>query len=407
MTSPDQLQRTLARMLLQHPFLATLALRLERVADATIETAWTDGVRLAVNPIWFAGLDDAQRASLVAHECFHVALAHHLRRGSRDHQRWNAACDYAVNSLLVADGFTLFPDALYDPAFGDASAEAIYNQLPTAPDDPDGNGGGGSPSPGSAGVDPGAAGAGTPRSGPAGAPAPPETIGEVRDQPFPTPPTPAELQSLLAQHAILVAGLAQQARGAGRDSAGASRAAAAAAGHAAVSWRTLLNEFLSSRSAQDYSWRRPNPRYAALGVYIPIIEAAAPSRIAFVLDTSGSVPAAALEAVTSELEAYLGQYPTTVLQILYADAAVAGGACYTAADLPLRLEPKGGGGTSFSPALQKLEDDDDPPACIVYFTDLRGRFPEVAPTMPVLWLVFGQPIATPKAPFGRIILLPY
>ena len=133
MTSPDLLRRTLARMLLKHPFLATLALRLERVDDLTADTAWTDGIRLAVNPIWFASLDDAHRVALVAHECFHVAFGHHLRRGARDPRRWNRACDYAVNALLVADGFTLFPDALYEPAFGDASAEAIYSQLPTPP----------------------------------------------------------------------------------------------------------------------------------------------------------------------------------------------------------------------------------------------------------------------------------
>ncbi len=131
----DLLQRTLAQLILRHPFLSSLALRLERLEDPSTKTAWTDGVHLAVNPAWLARLTDVERVGLVAHECYHVALGHHLRRGGREPRRWNRACDYAVNALLAADGFPLFPGALLDPAFGDASAEAIYNRLPSEPAD--------------------------------------------------------------------------------------------------------------------------------------------------------------------------------------------------------------------------------------------------------------------------------
>jgi hypothetical protein len=128
----------------------------------------------------------------------------------------------------------------------------------------------------------------------------------------------------------------------------------------------------------------------------PRLEPAAPGSVAFVLDTSGSVPSSALDAVTAELEAYLRGYPATTLEVLYADAQVTGRATYTAADLPLRLEPKGGG-TRFGPALSTLTEADETPACIVYLTDLRGSFPEDPPPMPVIWLVFGQPLAPPHS----------
>jgi hypothetical protein len=73
----------------------------------------------------------------------------------------------------------------------------------------------------------------------------------------------------LAEHAVLITALAQQTRAAGNDSAGARRAATAAKQPAAVDWRTLLVEFLTSRHAQDYYWLRPNPRYAHLGLFLP------------------------------------------------------------------------------------------------------------------------------------------
>jgi predicted metal-dependent peptidase len=395
MAQPDLYQRTLATLILRHPFLANLALRLDRVDDPTADTAWTDGVTLAVNPTRFAELSDDERLGLLGHECFHVALAHHLRRGARELALWNRACDYAVNALLVEDGLTLPPGALLEPAYGDASAEAIYNRLAASPEPSE-------PALGPAGTpqanDPGAA---APSAPPAG------TFGEVRDQPFPTPPTPGEREALLAQHAILISALAQQTRAIGKDGAGVRRAAALATQSASVDWRALLVEFLSSRHAQDYTWQRPNPRYVSLGIYYPVLQSSAPEKIAMVIDTSGSVPKDALEAVTGELEAYLLAFPATTLDVVYADASVAGRVSLTAADLPLRLEPVGGGGTNFGPALAALADDDPPPACVVYLTDLKGRFPDEPPPMPVIWLVFGQPLVTPTPPFGRLVLLPY
>jgi predicted metal-dependent peptidase len=140
---------------------------------------------------------------------------------------------------------------------------------------------------------------------------------------------------------------------------------------------------------------------------MPALQASAPDRIAVVIDTSGSVPDSALAAVTGELESYLCQYPATTLEVLYADSRVKGRVSLTSADLPLRLELVGGGGTAFGPALAALEGDEEPPACVVYLTDLAGSFPEEPPEMPVLWLVFGQPLEEPEAPFGRVVLLPY
>jgi hypothetical protein len=43
----------------------------------------------------------------------------------------------------------------------------------------------------------------------------------------------------------------------------------------------------------------------------------------------------------------------------------------------------------------------------VYLTDLDGTFPDEPPPMPVIWLVFGQPLAAPVAPFGKVLQLPY
>ena len=45
-------------------------------------------------------------------------------------RRWNIACDYAINPLLVEAGFELPEGALLDPAYAGLSAEDIYARLP-------------------------------------------------------------------------------------------------------------------------------------------------------------------------------------------------------------------------------------------------------------------------------------
>ncbi|MDP9121456.1 MAG: VWA-like domain-containing protein [Acidobacteriota bacterium] len=89
--------------------------------------------------------------------------------------------------------------------------------------------------------------------------------------------------------------------------------------------------------------------------------------------------------------------------MVYADAQLTGEEV-TAAALPLRLHPVGGGGTAFARAHFEPE----PPDCLLYFTDLEGSFPRAAPPFPVLWLVFSQPASPPpEAPFGEVVLLPF
>src|ERR1700756_4405855 len=65
----------------------------------------------------------------LAHEVMHPALQHHTRRNGRDPRRWNMACDYAINPILVDAGLTLPEGVLLEDRFRGMSAERIYNQL--------------------------------------------------------------------------------------------------------------------------------------------------------------------------------------------------------------------------------------------------------------------------------------
>ena len=86
------------------------------------------------------------------------------------------------------------------------------------------------------------------------------------------------------------------------------------------------------------------------------------------------------------------------------DTKVYPGPTYTKDDLPIHLEPRGGGGTSFIPAFEHWDAEGDDPACAIYLTDGYGDAPEVAPDYPVLWVLLNSKCKQP-ATWGECLYL--
>ena len=129
LSSVVRIQKSRAALLLDHPFFGTLLFRLGARPRTSIETMATDGVSLFYNPKFVETLSAAQLMGTLAHEVMHPALQHHTRRNGRDPRRWNMACDYAINPMLVDVGLTLPEGVLLEDRFRGMSAERIYNQL--------------------------------------------------------------------------------------------------------------------------------------------------------------------------------------------------------------------------------------------------------------------------------------
>src|SRR5262249_7383811 len=107
----------------------TLLFRLGPEVNHSIKTMATDGVSLFYNPAFVDTLTAVELQGTLAHEVMHPALQHHTRRGDREARRWNMACDYAINPILIDAGLTLPKDVLVDGRFAGMSAEEIYNRL--------------------------------------------------------------------------------------------------------------------------------------------------------------------------------------------------------------------------------------------------------------------------------------
>ena len=132
MRSPIEEKIVTARiaLLLKKPFFGNMATRLKLIEKPEIGTAATDGRHLWYAPEFIERLNPKQTEFLLAHEVLHVAFEHMLRRGDRDPQAWNVACDYAINYSLVESGLTQMPKGvLLDSKYKGMRAEKIYDIL--------------------------------------------------------------------------------------------------------------------------------------------------------------------------------------------------------------------------------------------------------------------------------------
>src|SRR5579862_3695110 len=124
-----RIQKARTALLLDHPFFGSLLYRLKDRECRAVKTMATDGISLLWNPEFVETLTAATLAGTLAHEVMHPVLHHHVRRSGRDPKRWNVACDYAINPLLVDAGLKLPEGVLLDNRFHGMSAEQIYNLL--------------------------------------------------------------------------------------------------------------------------------------------------------------------------------------------------------------------------------------------------------------------------------------
>ncbi|MCX7897684.1 MAG: VWA-like domain-containing protein, partial [Rhodocyclaceae bacterium] len=397
-----------AQLILDHPFLGALVMRLPLVAAGWCRTTATDARRLYYNPRWIASLSKRQAAFALAHEALHCALGHFARRGHRLKRRWDLACDFAINALLVEEGLTPPPEAHVLEVFRGMCVEEIYACLDDSHEESERldehlwEGESGSERTMSAhgvqwaesGERDHAQSGGEDKLSPSRG----DMGGEAEMPQRPAPLSMRERETLRGQWQRHLAAAAQRAREAGKLSAALARLVEATLA-AEVSWRALLAQFLSQNARDDYSWQRPSRRSTgASGTPLFPALASRAGDVVVALDVSGSIGEAEFAEFIGELNALKGALPLR-LTLLACDMRL------TAP--PLVFEPweavalpekwQGGGGTSFVPVFDWVAREGRRPDALVYFTDGEGEFPIHAPDYPVFWLIKGQaPI-----PWGR------
>lgn len=438
LTNPilSKLIKARVQLLFSHPFFASLCLRLRFIPGA-IETMETDGRAIYYSEKYVESLSPAELEGVLAHEALHCALGHHCRRGKRTPERWNDACDYAVNPIILNNELTLPAGALIKKEYEALSAEEIYAKLPpesggagsqtTQPQAGEGrtssqpepqhqaqepppnsqNGGGNDEekrppsepqtSTGDAGSDGPSPDANPAQSEPTRRPG---GIGDVRDAVDDNgdPASESEKSEQAQDWAIAAEQAAESAKHCGHNPLGVARLLEDSK-ESKKDWRAILREFVAATTPSDYRFCPPNRRHVHAGLYLPSIHREGLGPIVIGVDTSGSIGSEELQQFADEIAAIADQSQPEVIHVVFSDAAVQAVQEFSSSET-ITLKPKGSGGTDFRPVFKWVDQNDVRPICLIYLTDLCcSDYPDSPPEYPVLWVTDSRRVA----PFGETL----
>ena len=357
-----KLSKTKNKLLLNHAFWGVLVLRMNFIEDPHCNppTMWTDGVNIGFHPDYVENTSFAQLMGSLVHELFHCIYKHPLRMQGRNPDKWNRACDYAINPLIREAGFELPDWVLDDIQYHGMSAEQIYALLPDKPSD-DLN-----------------------------------FLQRVLDSIRP-PDVPFDKVSQDWTIAVEQAAKTAKMRGEGSDFIDRI---VQQANESVVPWQALLREFMVHPKKDNYSMRRPNRRYITSGLYLPELYSLGLGSIVIAKDISGSITDAENAAFQSETNYIMEDVSPEEIHFLYANDKVVKHEEYTAYDLPITMAQIAGGGTDFTDAFRWVEDNHINPAVFVYFTDMDGGCSAPEPWYPVIWV---STTSLDEVPFGEVI----
>ena len=358
-----RLAKAKTNLVLGHPFVGSIALNLPYVIDQNIPTAATNGKCIKFNPDFVDTLTDEELTFLVAHECFHPMLEHNFRRGERDHRKWNQAGDYVINQLLTDEKIGKMPKqgllnkSIYDA--GGGTTDGIYGILPDSNDEGD------------------------------------DPLDDCEDGDG----TPAEKEQQKAEWKVKVAQAAQAAKMMGKLSANLARLVDEVL-QPKVDWRDVLRRFVEKAKNDERSFARPNRRFVQQGLYLPTVSGEVMGEIAFCIDMSGSIGQATANQFAAEIRRVYEDCKPTKIHMIFFSHEVCAYDVLASGD-EFKFEPRGGGGTAFSPCFKYMEDNDINPVACVFLTDLCCDDFGSPPDYPVLW------VSTEKgeAPFGEVVLM--
>lgn len=316
---------------------------------------------------------------ILMHEIGHPMLEHFSRRRGRNPKRWNVCADFAVNCVIGRPPKlpVLWPS---DPEFGlkeDLSAEEYDKLLPKQDDSGDGDG----------------------YIVVTGKNGQKKGLGSKHDPQQEIPEgAQAELEREVWRQTIDKAYKA--AREKGNLPGKLEQLIDSILKKNKMDWRRVLRSIVgtAAKVGSRLSWKKESKRFGSTAKGKLKRRTL---KIAFVEDTSGSVPDEDLKAFVVELLGIQKAYRGCTVEVIECDCQVNKHYRLTSYQKP-DTKFRGRGGTSFKPPFEYLAQKKVRPDVLIYMTDLEGDFPEMQPNYPVIWVS----TTDHKAPWGWTLRLP-
>ena len=338
-------------------FFTTIVFSLKLIWDWGIPTAATDGSSIRFNPEFFMSLSPDERIFLLVHEAMHVALLHMTRLASRDHGKWNKACDHYINLLLLERGFKMPRNGLADPKYRGLSSDEIYALLPDPP--------------------------------------PNEPIDMDLEVPQSTP----EDLSNEVEEILIRAAMQSKLQGDGAGTIpGDIEIFLQKLLNPKLPWQRILQKYIQNLSKHDYSWRKPNRRFFP-NHYLPSMFSEKLMDIAIAVDASGSVSDDDFKVFVSETHGILKMMKPDKITLIQFDRNIKSVDSISNIRDLMNVKFIGRGGTSIEPVMNWA--DKHKPKLLLVFTDGEFNFYNTDYKTNTVFLIHNNPQF--KSPYGKVI----
>jgi len=380
------LAKAKTQLLLKHPFFAQVVLSTRFKITEQVPTMATDGKWILVNPEYTKSLSIEEVIGVLAHEAMHILGMHHIRIQGHEQRKFDVAADYAINDLLLEEGFTLPNGGLHDKQYTNMSAEEVYSKLPNIDYDQQ---------PGEVCVLGTFGNNGTPRDGET------ETTGTNANSTLPQDQITAEEQRIKE----LATSAAQAAKMQGKLP-GAMQRLVDKLINVTTPWQDMLRKYMTRPAKNDYSWAVPNRRYIGSEMYMPAMKSDnGMGEVVVGVDMSVSISQRELSLFVSEVKQIVEDARPSSVSVVYFDSSVSH---VDEFDEPsafdISMEMHGGGGTDFRPVFDWVEDNQKSPDVIVMLTDLYGPTPDKE-KYDTVWACL--PNSNEHTPFGERVNLTF
>lgn len=362
-------------------FISTILFSLKFSWDESIPTAGTDGINLKISPDFFSKLDREERVFLLAHEAWHVAFLHmsRLTKEKRDNFRmWNIACDHYINLMLINSGHKMIKGGCADEKYKDQSiwsSDKIFKDLMEDKDAQEKYSSDDSftedMSEGTDGMDK-------------------EQAEEYRKN------VQRRIEDSLVKAQM-------QAKMAGQASSIPSEIAINIESflNPKLPWNVILQRFMSDYSKEDYSFKRPNKRFASHGIILPSLYSESLGHIACAVDTSCSVSDEQFNMFRTELNSIKKKLNPKLMTIIDFDTDIRKVHKLNQSDNIDQVQFSGRGGTYMHPVFEYFTKQENTPKVLIIFSDLECEEITEDPGFPVIWIKLDGYGFNPR--FGEVI----
>ena len=336
---------------------------------------------IKVNPDFFCTMTHEQQASVLAHEVYHYALMHDLRRGYRDPSLYQKAADQVVNNLLKQGGFDLPAGVDCDDRYRNMSTEHVYNLMEhdQKNDDNDSND--------------------NQNNDPLGNDLPPNGNGGDSN-------TSNQNSVNQVQQNIMKANASEELTNSHGMNAGNTGSVFAEIfkdiKEGKLKWIDILQEYLDEFIQGKQDWSKFNRRYLPYELYLADNKSESKiSKVTIAFDVSGSVTKKQIKAFLDEMKVIKNQLDPETLDVVSFNHAIVDIFKIQSNNDFDEVKLNISGGTDLNPVFDYYEKPENQPEFLIVFSDLECDERQKEPPFQTIWICIDNTNA--KVNFGKLI----